>query len=178
MSAPKKNKVNLSSVSDMKNATDDEIVKIFASKGYKQIFTLLDVRLLLGYLSVFVAVAAGLYDFYAGFEAAKMQTAVGVMVYFVLNVLMAAWVALAEKGIIYQGNKDGTKVSIVSTAKKFVPDYNIIVRQQAIASSEGTAAAKKSFTEFFDSQGYIVRAPLETWIDGLLETSGKSKKQK
>ncbi|KAK9353918.1 microsomal signal peptidase 25 kDa subunit [Lipomyces doorenjongii] len=160
-----KNKVNISSLPDLKNATDDEIVKILAGKGYAQIFNLIDIRLTLGFLSVIVAAAAGGYDYYVGFEKAKTYTAIGVSFYFVLNIALTIWIMYYEKGTIYQGFKDGKKISVMSTTKKYTPIYDLKVTETTTSQS---TQAKKPFTEFFDSNGYIVRKPLEEWIDGII----------
>ncbi|KAK9236737.1 microsomal signal peptidase 25 kDa subunit [Lipomyces kononenkoae] len=176
-----KNKVNLSSLPDLKNATDDEIVQILATKGYTQIFNLIDVRLMLGFVSVIVAAAAAGYDYYVGFEKAKPFTAIGVSLYFVLNVAFTAWIMYVEKGTFYQGSKDGKKISIISTTKKYSPLYNLNVTETTTSKS---SQAAKSFTDFFDSNGYIVRLPLENWIDGLIlsvvqdDSSAKAKGSK
>ncbi|KAK9371140.1 microsomal signal peptidase 25 kDa subunit [Lipomyces kononenkoae] len=176
-----KNKVNLSSVPDLKNATDDEIVQILASKGYTQNFSLIDVRLMLGFASVIVAAAAAGYDYYVGFEKAKPFTAIGVSLYFVLNLAFTAWIMYVEKGTFYQGHKDGKKISVSSSAKKYSPIYNLTVTETTTSSKSSKAA--KPFNEFFDSTGYIVRSPLEKWIDGLIssvvqedDSSAKAKK--
>ncbi|KAJ8098362.1 signal peptidase complex subunit 2 [Lipomyces tetrasporus] len=163
-----KNKVNLSSLPDLKNATDDEIVKILTNKGYTQVFTLVDVRLVIGFLSVLVAAAAGGYDYFVGFEKAKTYTTIGVSVYFLLNMALTAWMMYVEKGTIYQGSKDGKKISVMSTTKKFSPIYDIKVTETTTSKS---TQAKKPFTDFFDSHGYLVTKPLEEWIDGILTST-------
>ncbi|KAK9314768.1 microsomal signal peptidase 25 kDa subunit [Lipomyces starkeyi] len=160
-----KNKVNLSSLPDIKNATDDEIVKILSGKGYTQLFNLIDIRLTLGFLSVIVAAAAGGYDYYVGFEKAKTYTAIGVSIYFVLNMALTIWIMYFEKGTIYQGSKDGKKISVMSATKKYTPIYDLKVTETTTSQS---TQAKKPFTEFFDSHGYIVRKPLEEWLDGII----------
>ncbi|KAK9322098.1 signal peptidase complex subunit 2 [Lipomyces orientalis] len=159
------NKVNLSSLPDLKNATDDEIVKILTNKGYTQIFTLVDVRLVIGFLSVLVAAAAGGYDYFVGFEKAKAYTGIGVSVYFLLNMALTAWMMYIEKGTIYQGSKDGKKISVTSTTKKYTPIYDLKITETTTSKS---TQARKPFTDFFDSHGYIVTKPLEEWIDGIV----------
>ncbi|KAK9467223.1 signal peptidase complex subunit 2 [Lipomyces arxii] len=169
-----KPKVNLNSIPDLKNATDDEIVKILETKGFKQTFTLIDVRLAIGFLSVFVAAAVGGYDYYVGFEAAKYYTTIGVATYFVLNTILTSWLMFVEKGTFYQGFKSSHKISVKSFTKKYTPVYEIHV-----SSKFKSIDAKLQFTEYFNTDGEIVNQPLERWLDTLLASlvADSSKKQ-
>ncbi|KAK7204606.1 signal peptidase complex subunit 2 [Myxozyma melibiosi] len=161
-----RNKVNIYAVPDLKNATDDEISRIMTSQGYTQKFTLIDIRLALGFSSVIVAAAASYYDFKVGFEAAKKYTAIGVTVYFVLNALLTLWIWKGEKGTVYEGVKDDVKISLQSSATKHVAVYKVEVKNGRTGKKvEGW----KPFTEFFDSEGYLVPEPLERWLETVLE---------
>ncbi|KAK9480976.1 microsomal signal peptidase 25 kDa subunit [Lipomyces japonicus] len=163
-------KVDLYSIPDLKNATDDEIIKILISKGYTQQFSLVDARLAIGFSSVLVALVVVAYDYFVGFEAAKTYTAIGVSIYFALNIAFTGWIVFIEKGTIFQGFKDDNKISVASSIKKYVPNY--VIRIENSTSLEKTEAIKH-FADFFDEEGHIVQSPLSQWLESIISSVTK-----
>ncbi|KAK9472126.1 signal peptidase complex subunit 2 [Dipodascopsis tothii] len=165
-----KQPVNLMSTASLKAATDDEIAAIFGRLGYKQSFLLMDVRLVLGFASVAVAAAVGAYGYLYEFEQTKFYTSVGVVVYFVLNLLFTAWSSFVEKGVVYEGVRDGQKISVASSTPKYQPTYEIRVRHPSLAT---TVSAAKSYTEFFDAGGVLVTSELGKWLEATVGAAAK-----
>ncbi|KAF8432091.1 microsomal signal peptidase 25 kDa subunit-domain-containing protein [Terfezia claveryi] len=103
-------KININSLSDLKNTTDDAIPNYLNSVGYRQIHTITDIRLALGFTACAIAAVAFYYDYKFGFEAAKTVTLYSVVSYFALNTLLTYWIWGVEAGTIYVGEKDGVRV--------------------------------------------------------------------
>ncbi|KAK9454193.1 signal peptidase complex subunit 2 [Dipodascopsis uninucleata] len=178
MAKEKKNKVNLASLSDLKNATDDEIVKILTDGGYQQTFSLVDVRLGLGFLSVAVAGAVGAYDYVIGFDKAKNWTTFGVAIYLALNILLTLWIVRVEKGVFFQGFKGNAKITVSSSITKYVPVYELVVKSESPESTSELKSTRKPFNEFFNTDGFIVREPLTEWISQYVNIEGDKSEQK
>lgn len=98
-------------LADLKNTSDDAIPNYLNSLKFKQIHTLTDTRLALGYSAFAIAGACFAWDYKFGFEDTKYLTAVAVAVYTILNTVLTYWIAYVEKGVIYQGiSPSGEKV--------------------------------------------------------------------
>lgn len=158
--------VNVFSLTELKNASDDTIPVTLAKLGYTQSNTLLDIRLLLGYIGVVAAGLAGAYDYKVGFEKAKGYTLVGVFVYFLFYGAMNAWQFLVERGTVYVGVKDDSIISIKTSTDKTTPTYKleITLRKGAPTSAQHTVAKHELFTKWFDCDGNLVLEPLTTWL--------------
>ncbi|KAK9463345.1 microsomal signal peptidase 25 kDa subunit [Lipomyces oligophaga] len=157
-------KVNLSSTADMKTALDEDIIKYLTEAGYQQNFSLIDVRLGLGFTAVAVAGAVGYYDSKFGFEAAKQVTTIGVIIYFVLNSLLTLWVWLVEKRIIFVGKKAEETISLSTQLRKYQTSYLVEIKRKTFS-----ADGKIEITQVFDSDGKISGKALHEFIDGLLD---------
>lgn len=88
---------------DLKNTSDDAIPNYLNSLKFKQIHTLTDTRLALGYSAFAIAGACFAWDYKFGFESTKYYTAAAVAVYALLNAVLTYWIAYVEKGVVYQG---------------------------------------------------------------------------
>ncbi|PSS32136.1 hypothetical protein PHLCEN_2v2092 [Hermanssonia centrifuga] len=99
-------KVNNASVTEMKHACDDAL-KRFLSRPelFKQIYTHTDVRLALGWASVFVAGGTGLYGWKIEFEKSKPVVWTGLILYIILTVLQALYSYFIEGDIVFVGKR-------------------------------------------------------------------------
>ncbi|BGP03903.1 signal peptidase complex subunit 2 [Rhodotorula toruloides] len=111
-------KVNNASLTELKNALDDVVKEYFCLSTHR--FTRShaheDVRLALGWTSVAVAAATGYYGYVTEFHESKYWVSVGVVLYVVLNTVLALYVAYVEKNIIFVG-KRRTIASRISTER-------------------------------------------------------------
>lgn len=101
---------------DLKNTSDDAIPNYLNSLKFKQIHTLTDTRLALGYSAFAIAGACFAWDYKFGFESTKYYTAAAVAIYALLNAVLTYWIAYVEKGVVYQGvapNGDKVRLSFV-----------------------------------------------------------------
>lgn len=99
------------SLNDLKNTTDDALGNYLRGLGFKQDNSKLDVRLALGYVAVAIAGATFAADYKLGWEATKYWTAVAVAAYAVLNGALSYWMFFVEKGLVFEGVKNGNKVN-------------------------------------------------------------------
>ena len=103
-------KISPYSLPDLKNTTDDALGNYLRGIGFKQDNTKMDVKLVVGYLAVFIAGATFVADYKLGWEATKGWTAVAVVAYMILNGFFTYWLWFVEKGLVFEGTKDGKKV--------------------------------------------------------------------
>jgi hypothetical protein len=106
-------KISPYSLNDLKNTTDDALGNYLRGLSFKQDNTKLDVRLALGYVSVIIAGAIFYADWKLGWEATKGWTAVAVAAYAVLNGAFTYWTWAVEKGLVFEGSKNGKKVGTI-----------------------------------------------------------------
>jgi hypothetical protein len=106
-------KISPYSLNDLKNTTDDALGNYLRGLSFKQDNTKLDVRLALGYVSVIIAGVIFYADWKLGWEATKGWTAVAVAAYAVLNGSFTYWMWAVEKGLVFEGSKNGEKVGVV-----------------------------------------------------------------
>ncbi|GAA5836332.1 hypothetical protein JCM11251_001465 [Rhodosporidiobolus azoricus] len=109
-------KVNTASLTELKNAVDDAVKEFFShpSHRFTRSFVHEDVRLALGWSAVAVAAATGYYGYKTEFHESKKWVGVGVVVYIVLNTILALYVAYFEQNTIFVG-KRRTFASRIST---------------------------------------------------------------
>ncbi|ORY62241.1 microsomal signal peptidase 25 kDa subunit-domain-containing protein [Pseudomassariella vexata] len=156
-------KITVHNLADLKNTSDDAIPNYLNSLKFKQVHTLLDTRLALGYGAFAVAAACFGWDYQIGFESTKYYTAAAVAVYALLNTVLTYWISFVEKGTVYQGvGPDGEKISIATSTKKNVPIYNVKITVKSKAGKQSTIDIAKSFTEWFDSAGHFIAPPFQT----------------
>lgn len=98
------------SLSDLKNNTDDALGNYLRGLSFRQDNSKLDFRLAVGYTAVVIAAVTFVADYKLGWEATKTGTAVAVAAYAVLNGVYTYWMWGVEKGLVFEGEKDGKKV--------------------------------------------------------------------
>jgi hypothetical protein len=103
-------KISPHNLNDLKNTTDDALGNYLRGLSFQQDNSKLDVRLALGYVSVIIAGVIFYADWKLGWEATKGWTAVAVAAYAVLNGAFTYWMWAVEKGLVFEGSKNGKKV--------------------------------------------------------------------
>ncbi|KAH9852313.1 microsomal signal peptidase 25 kDa subunit-domain-containing protein [Lenzites betulinus] len=175
-------KVNNASAADMKHACDDALKRFLSRPDlFKQIHTHTDVRLALGWLSVLVAGATGLYGWRVPFEQSKPAVWVGVIVYIVLTVVQTLYAYFVEGDIVFVGKRKTFDKRIVTeritiTARATPskptapPAYALglaYVRSAAGGKTllgKGRTQEERPFTEFFDVKGVMDQERFERWV--------------
>ncbi|KAI7052732.1 hypothetical protein KC352_g45459, partial [Hortaea werneckii] len=100
-------KISPHSLPDLKNTTDDALGNYLRGLNFQQDNSKLDTRLAIGYTSVLIAAATFVADYKLGWEATKGWTAVAVVCYGILNATFTYWMWGVEKGLVFEGKKDG-----------------------------------------------------------------------
>ncbi|KAH9936030.1 microsomal signal peptidase 25 kDa subunit-domain-containing protein, partial [Amylocystis lapponica] len=180
-------KVNNASVTEMKHACDDAL-KRFLSRPvlFNQIHTHTDVRLGLGWASVFVAGGTGLYGWNADFEKSKPLVWAGLILYLLLTILQALYAYFIEGDIVFVGKRKTfdkrimtERITLTSTTKPSSPSsppaYTLALTYVRSASGgksllgRGRASTERGYNTFFDSQGVMDQEGFERWVGALVE---------
>jgi signal peptidase complex subunit 2 len=97
-------------LSDLKNTTDDALGNYLRSLSFTQDNSKTDIKLAVGYAAVVIAAATFAADYKLGWEATKNWTAVAVVAYAALNGLFSYWLWFVERGLVFEGSRNGKKV--------------------------------------------------------------------
>ncbi|WPG98157.1 microsomal signal peptidase 25 kDa subunit-domain-containing protein [Acrodontium crateriforme] len=162
-------KVSPYSLGDLKNTTDDALGNYLRGLSFTQDNSKLDIRLAMGYVMVVIAGAIFVADYKLGWEATKTWTAVGVAAYTLLNGAFTFWMWGVEKGLVFEGTKNGHKISIKSKSKKYDPTYYI-----SVTNGSSTREIQAPFTRWFTADGYFEAKPFQRWLAGAVKEIGEA----
>ena len=84
-------KLNTFSLPELKNSSDDELAIYLTERGYVRRFTLIDIRLTLGYFAVLASIVASTAGYLLDFDNSKVYMIPGVCLYFLFNGLYNGW---------------------------------------------------------------------------------------
>ncbi|TFK21128.1 hypothetical protein FA15DRAFT_672837 [Coprinopsis marcescibilis] len=183
-------KVNNANLSELKNACDDA-VKRFLSRPelFKQIYLHTDVRLGLGWLSVFVAAGTAFYGWKVDFETSKPVVTIGLIAYIILTSLSTLYAYFVEGDTIFVGRRKTfskriiteriTLASSTTPASKTAvsPSYGVALQYVRSTSGgksllgRGRTKGTAPYTLFFDEKGVLKQEALEKWVGSLVETA-------
>ncbi|GME73779.1 unnamed protein product [Ambrosiozyma monospora] len=160
--------VNLNSVVQLRNECDEHLSPVFTKLGYKETFTLTDLKLAVGYLSV---LAAGLLfqldkkfknDFNNKEYVFYTTIAVAVGAGFHLAFLFVN--TFVSKNIKFQGVKGKKKLNVSTVTKsKTDPSYFVTVELDGKKVDQVVP-----FNTVFNSNGYLEYAELETKLQSIV----------
>ncbi|KAL6306336.1 microsomal signal peptidase 25 kDa subunit-domain-containing protein [Sparassis latifolia] len=186
-------KVNNASATEMKHACDDAL-KRFLSRPelFKQIYTHTDVRLALGWASVFVAAGTGLYGWKVDFERSKPVVWAGVILYMILTSLQTLYAYFIEGDIVFVGKRKTfdkrivtERITLTSATKPSTPStppaYALTVSYVRSTSGgksllgRGRAATERGYNAFFDERGVMDQEAFERWVGQLVGRVMESK---
>ncbi|KAI1622577.1 microsomal signal peptidase 25 kDa subunit-domain-containing protein [Exophiala viscosa] len=182
MSSPPQ-KVSLYSANDLKNATDDAIAPYLTSlpKPYtfKQQHYTTNVRLILGYTAVIIAAILFYADWKLGWDATKAYTGPACIAYFVLNGALTYWIWAVEAGTIFVGTREGgQKLTLKSSSQKYKPLYKLKVAYQAPSGKKWeNKEVEGSFTQWFNTHGYLQKKELQAWLAENIEVLGVARSE-
>ncbi|KAI0728475.1 microsomal signal peptidase 25 kDa subunit-domain-containing protein [Fomitopsis betulina] len=175
-------KVNNASATEMKHACDDAL-KRFLSRPelFNQIYTHTDVRLGLGWASVFVALATGLYGWKVDFEKSKPAVWAGVILYILLTTIQTLYAYFVEGDIVFVGKRKTfdkrivtERITLTSTTTPSTPStppaYALglsYVRSTSGGKSllgRGRSKGERGYNAFFDERGVMDQVAFERWV--------------
>lgn len=168
-------KVSLHSVPALKTESDEHLSTIFDGLGYTESFTIIDVKLVVGYLSV---AAAGLMyyldkqyknDFNNKTYVLYIQLLV--VAFFTLQFIWYLVSKFVEKDVKYTGKKQGKTIKVsTSTKSKTDPFYQVIVN---IDGKDHSLSIP--FKDIFFDDGFLSLDAFKGKIVPFIESVDKSK---
>jgi len=186
-------KVNNANVTELKNACDDAVKRYLSRPElFNQIHLHTDVRLGLGWASVFVAAGTALYGYKIEFEKSKPVVWVGVIIYIFLTLVQSLYAYLVEGDIVYVGKRKTFSRRIVSErislSSRTVPvkgssppSYSLSISYVRSSSSGKSLLAKgktqrvQGYNAFFDEEGTMDQEIFEKWVGELVEEAMEGK---
>ncbi|KAG9007759.1 hypothetical protein FRB94_013994 [Tulasnella sp. JGI-2019a] len=98
--------INNYNLTELKNTLDDALKRCLSRPdNYTQNHMHTDVRLVLGYTSVLVAAATGLYSWKISFEESKLGVTAGVSLYMLLSAIQAIYAYFVEGNTVFVGKR-------------------------------------------------------------------------
>jgi len=194
-------KVNNANATELKNACDDAVKRYLSRPElFKQSHLHTDVRLGLGWLSVFVAAGAALYGYKVEFEKSKPVVSIGLIIYIFLTVVQTLYAYFIEGNTIFVGKRKTFSKRIIterihltsttlpsshsssSLSPSNSPFYQLGVSYVRSTNggksllAKGRTKASQSYSSFFDEQGTMDQDAFERWVGELVEQGmdGKS----
>ncbi|XP_006463469.1 hypothetical protein AGABI2DRAFT_194285 [Agaricus bisporus var. bisporus H97] len=189
-------KVNNANVSELKNACDDAVKRYLARPDlFKQIHVHTDVRLGLGWLSVFVAAGAALYGYKVEFEKSKPVVWFGVIMYVVLTTIQTLYAYFVEGDTVFMGRRKtfskriiteritlSSKTQPATKPTKNQPTSTPPAYTLSISYFRSTNAGKsllargktkvvRGYPSFFDEQGTMHQEVFEKWVGEAVESA-------
>ncbi|WLF80225.1 signal peptidase complex subunit spc2 [Lodderomyces elongisporus] len=140
-------KANINSVKDLHKHTDEQLGSILQQLGYEESFTLTDIKLGLGLVSVAIAGLLFLADKKYEFKDIYGLTAASCFIYAILNGVLFL-VNRKYKNVKYIGYSKGNKLVIATETTKYDPIYFLTINGKR---------AQIPFSKIYDSIGYLDR---------------------
>ncbi|KAG5349447.1 hypothetical protein C0989_003878 [Termitomyces sp. Mn162] len=186
-------KVNNANLTELKHALDDALKRYLGRPDlFKQSYLHTDVRLALGWLSVFVAAGTALYGYKVEFEESKPLVWVGLLSYMALSVIQSLYAYFIEGNIVFVGRRKTfskriitERITISSTTtpvkKSKPPAYSLSLHYVRSTSggksllAKGKTQSHKGYNAFFDGLGTLDQEKFEQWVGGLVEQAMQGK---
>ncbi|KAF8325018.1 microsomal signal peptidase 25 kDa subunit-domain-containing protein [Cantharellus anzutake] len=178
-------KVNNANAVELKIACDDAVKRFFSRPDqYKVQYTHTDVKLGLGWTSVLIAAATGLYGWKTEFEKAKPLIWLGVTLYTILTAIQAAYTYFVEGKTIFVGKRktlssriETEKITIdaeTSLSPSSSPLYCLSLTYVRSSNSGKTLIRRtqlnkqeRPYTSLFDSEGNFDQSRFTAWLHEL-----------
>jgi len=195
-------KVNNYNSTELKNACDDALRRYLSRPElFKQIHQHTDVRLALGWLSVFIAVGTALYGYKVEFEKSKPVVTIGLVVYMVLTTLQTLYAYFVEGNTIFAGKRKTLSKRIITEMIELesatippskypskevpspanAPSYQLTVSYMRSTNAgksllaKGRSNAAQPYSAFFDESGTMNQESFERWLGELVESTMNGK---
>jgi len=197
-------KVNNFNSTELKNACDDALRRYLSRPElFKQIHQHTDVRLALGWLSVFIAIGTALYGYKVEFEKSKPVVTIGLVLYMVLTTLQTLYAYFIEGNTIFVGKRKTLSKRIITERielesatippSKYLskeapssansPSYQLTVSYMRSTNggksllAKGRTNAAQSYSAFFDENGTMEQEAFERWLGELVESTMDGKRE-
>ncbi|KAG6876402.1 hypothetical protein C0993_003374, partial [Termitomyces sp. T159_Od127] len=180
-------KVNNANLTEMKHALDDALKRYLGRPDlFKQSYLHTDVRLALGWLSVFVAAGTALYGYKVEFEESKPLVWIGLLTYMALSAIQTLYAYFVEGNIVFVGRRKTFSKRIITeritissitipVKKSKPPAYSLLLHYVRSTSggksllAKGKMQGSKGYNAFFDGLGTLDHEKFEQWVGELVE---------
>ncbi|KAJ1835651.1 hypothetical protein LPJ63_000930 [Coemansia sp. RSA 2711] len=149
---------NTASVSELRTACDTGLREFLKARGYEEMHTHTDVKLVLGYLGVLFCAIDFAYSWKYPFSQTKWFSYISVSVYAVTSVLALAYSYAVQRDTFFVGyNKaKGHIVSAGSRAKQSDPTYQLTLTTRPIRGRQDPPV--------FNSKPVELKQPFASWF--------------
>jgi len=176
-----------------KHACDDALKRYLARPDlFKQIHVHTDVRLALGWLSVFVAAGTAFYGYKIEFEKSKPVVWVGLILYILLTTVQTLYAYFIEGEVVFVGKRKTFSKRIITeritissstipVKKSTPPTYQLQLNYVRSTSGGKSLLAKgktrggREYNAFFDEKGTMDQERFERWVGELVEETMEGK---
>ncbi|KAJ2081600.1 hypothetical protein H4R24_002221 [Coemansia sp. RSA 988] len=150
--------VNTSSIGELRAACDTGLRKFLKARGYEEMHTHADVKLVLGYIGVLFCAIDFAYSWKYPFSQTKWFSYISVSVYAIASVLALVYSYVVQRDTFFVGyNKaKGHIVSAGSRAKQNDPTYRLTLTTRPIRGRQDPPV--------FNSKPLEVKQPFTTWF--------------
>ncbi|KAJ2741829.1 hypothetical protein H4S06_005821 [Coemansia sp. BCRC 34490] len=172
-------KVNTSSVGELKTACDTGLKELLKERGYEEMHTHTDVKLILGYVGIIFCAIDFVYSWKYPFSQTKWFSYISVSVYALTSGLALIYSYAVQRDTFFVGyNKaKGHVVSAGSRAKSNDPTYRLTLTTRPIRGSQDPPVynsrpleLKQRFVAWFHEDGEFARPQFNSDIEAALET--------
>ncbi|CAO3592929.1 unnamed protein product [Absidia cylindrospora] len=171
---------NVYDSTQLKNELDDQLAKCIENQcGYSQSHQHTYCKLVLGYVSVFIAAGSFLYEQKHGFHYGKFGALGCVIAYWFLQVasfMYSRFVANNETfvGYLYQGDDHVGALSVTTVIQPHYPNYQITYLYSDLKTRKHTQEeSKSSVASWFTKDGTLVASKFDDFIKTSVESVTK-----
>jgi len=180
-------------VTELKHACDDALKRYLSRPDlFKQSHAHTDVKLALGWLSVFVAGGTAFYGYKVEFEQSKPVVWAGLLLYILLTSLQALYAYFVEGEVVFVGKRKSFSKRILTeritissrtrpVTKATPPAYGLSLSYLRSTSGGKSLLAKgkhhgvKEYNAFFDDKGTMDQERFERWVAELVDQALEGK---
>ncbi|KAI8324079.1 hypothetical protein GQ54DRAFT_316362 [Martensiomyces pterosporus] len=150
--------VNTASISELKAACDTSLKEFLRARGYEEMHTHTDVKLVLGYVGVIFCAIDFAYSWKYPFSQTKWFSYISVSVYALTSVLALAYSYAVQRDTFFVGyNKaKGHIISAGSATKQNEPTYRLTLTTRPIRGRQDPPV--------FNSKPLELRRPFAAWF--------------
>jgi len=177
--------VNNANLSELKNACDDAVKKLMQSHQFTEQHQHTDVRLVLGWLSVFIAAGSSGWSYKVGFEESKTVVTLSVLAYAVLYGIQMLYSYYIEGHTIYVGKRKSLSKRIetevlrisartIPSTSSTPPLYKLAISYRRSSNNNKSLirkcreTAQVSYGELVDEKGGVEETRIGDWLGELI----------
>ncbi|KAG2209828.1 hypothetical protein INT47_001977 [Mucor saturninus] len=168
---------NVYDATQLKNAVDDELARFYSKDlNFVQSHIHTDIKLLLGYVSCFIAGGAFLYEYKTSFNEALQTTTMCVIAYWIIQMVAFTYSYVYEKDEIFAGTQkvDGKvtgSLKISGKLDKFSSVYELKFTYKDKSSGKSvTNHVQPNVAKWFTTKGTLVSEIIDKDLSMYLTT--------